>query len=459
MSWTINENSKTSTTEYFNATHTNIAAGSGDLVDSAFKNVAGYVSGTINFVLNPPPSGWLPNSTLEISIIGRIDTLSFSVTPSPIPPITAGDLNSTFSIEWDIPLEEVSLRINNAASNPPAFDISIENICMQTESQGGGVGHTTTSLGPLAAPALPFTTLQYNDSGTFASTSQPGAPPVIIVAYDKAANASTGQIKLPSNSVALPILAFSDGTGTYDNGIFRAAVGAVGFSAGGDKIVGVYGTGFPPFIKGLNVGVDSFFPATLNICGIRRLSNNSRNSWEEGWMGNSRQLVFTGSDFTNVNTAVVGAPPVPQGFAVASARGPGGTGFVMETAASGLGNQIIAVKLLPKGFRVQITRDTPVKVSTADQTPVAGVWGSPANSPIIRILTQDINLPTNPLSSIGAAQMITWSPEGMNIELDTGTSLAGNGTISVVVIITIRTPSQIDWQSSLIGVIVPIERQ
>ncbi|MDC0230930.1 hypothetical protein OAK19_03105 [Aureispira] len=465
MSWTINENSKTSTTEYFNATHTNIGAGAGDLVDSAFINVAGYVSGTINFVLNPSPSSgtWAAGSTLEISIIGGI---GFGLTPPqeitfevlPILVITSGDLNSTFSIEWDTPLEQVSLRINNATSTPTGIDISIENICMQTESQGGGVGHTTTSLGPLAFAAPPHTTLQYNDSGTFASTSQSG-PPVIIVAYDKTANTNTGQLQLPNNTAALPILAFSDGSGTYDNGIFRADVNAVGFATGSNKIVGVYGTASGNFIKGLNVGIDSASPGGVNICGIRRLSNNSRNSWEDGWMGNSMQLVFTGSDFTNVNTAAPGAPPVPQGFAVASARGPGGTGFVMETTASGLGNQIIAVKLLPKGFRVQITRDTPVKVSTADQTPAAGVWGSPANSPIIRILTQDINLPTNPLSPIGAAQMVIWSPDGMNTELTAGTSVVGNGTISVVVLITIRTPFQIDWQSSLIGVIVPIERQ
>ena len=365
MSWTINENSKTSTTEYFNATHTNIPADHGLIVDSAFKNVAGYVSGTINYVLSPPPSGWPPNSTLEISIIGRIETLSFSVTPSPIPPITASDLNSTFSIEWDIPLEEVSLRINNATPTPTGFDISIENICMQTESQGGGVGHQAgIILGPLAQPALPFTTLQYNDSGTFASTSQGPPPFIIIVSYDKAANASTGQLKLSNGSVSAPMLAFSDGShpnGTYDTGIYRVNNDAVGFSCGNSAIVGVYGTALVPFIKGLNVG------QTANICGIQRLSRIAANSWEDGWMGNSAQLVFTGSDFTNYNTAA-GRPEL---FAVASARSAGGTGFVMDQAAGVNNNEITAVKLLPKGFQVS---NEAVTVATADQSPTIMVW-------------------------------------------------------------------------------------
>ena len=451
MSWTINENSKTSTTEYFNATHTDISAGDGESADTAFKNVAGYVSGTINFVVSPAPdsgggTAWAAGSTLEISIIGEIGS---GFTPSqaitfgvhPILEITEGDLNSTFSIEWDIPLEEVSLHINNATLTPTGREITIENISMQTESQGGGVGHMTTSLGPLAFAADPHTSLQYNDSGTFGGAS--GA------LYDKNANTSTGQIKLTIGSASVPILAFSDGThpgGNYDTGIFRAAVGAVGFSAGGDKIVGVYGTDDSPFIKGLNVGVD----AALNICGIRRLSATVANSWEDGWMGNSSQLVFTGSDFTNYNTT----GGVPQEFAVASADIAGGTGFVMGQTAGADGNEIIAVKLLPKGFRVQ--RDATVSVATADQTP-ASVWN---NTATIHLATQDINIPTNPSSSFGTATMATWSAAGMNTDLTTvAASSVGNGTIAVVVIITILNTFQIDFTSSLIGVIVPIERQ
>jgi len=455
MSWTINENSKTSTTEYFNATHTDISAPAAPPTDAhadtAFKNVAGYVSGTINFVVSPAPdsgggTAWAAGSTLEISIIGRIGSgftpsqaITFGVLP--ILEITKGDLNSTFSIEWDIPLEEVSLHINNATLFSTGREITIENISMQTESQGGGVGHMTTSLGPLAFAGDPNTSLQYNDSGTFGGAS--GA------LYDK----NAGQIKLANGSAGVPILAFSDGThpgGNYDTGIFRANVDAVGFSARGNKIVGVYGTGLPPFIKGLNVGL------TINICGIQRLSATVGNSWEDGWMGNPTQLVFTGSDFTNYNTAV----DVPQEFAVASAQSTGGTGFVMGQAAGADGNQIIAVKLLPKGFRVQ--SGATVSVATADQTPAPPPGGETVwnNTATIHLVTQDINIPTNPSSSFGTATMATWSAAGMNTDLTTvAASSVGNGTISVVIIITILNTIQIDFTSSLIGVIVPIERQ
>ena len=90
------------------------------------------------------------------------------------------------------------------------------------------------------------------------------------------------------------MLAFSDGThpnGNYDTGIYRIANDAIGISCGNSSIVGVHGSNSGNFIKGVNVG------QTSNICGIRRLSATPANSWEDGWMGNSTNLVFTGSDF------------------------------------------------------------------------------------------------------------------------------------------------------------------
>ena len=428
MSWTINENSKTSTTEYFNATATDMTAGSPDFEDTDFQNIAGYVSGTINFTISPAPNSvvfpleWDPNSTVVISIIGRIDTQVFEVLPNLH--ITQGDPNSTFSIKWDIPLEDVALRLNNGDGVlfppliPTGQTITISNISMQTESQGGGVGHQAgTSVAPLAAPAPPVTTLQYNDSGYFASTSQPGPPPfMIIVAYDKMAN----QLQLPSNTAALPILAFSDGSGTYDNGIFRAAVDAVGFAAGGNKIVGVYGAAAGNFIKGLNVGIDSASPGGVNICGIRRLSATPANSWEDGWMGNSSQLVFTGSDFTDFNTRTFN--PVP--FAVASPIIQGGFGLIAGAAAPAQGDEFVAVKVIPKGFRILRDPRRPVIVATADQTAAVDVWGSsgpPPTQPTIQLLIQDINNtlapPPNPTSLGAAVNMTDWTAAGLKYSI------------------------------------------
>ena len=85
MSWTINENSKTSTTEYFNANYSTtlvIAALSAAAVTTASIDVSGYSSGTISFVLSgnagtAPPSGWDGGTTVEVNVLGGIDSNSF----------------------------------------------------------------------------------------------------------------------------------------------------------------------------------------------------------------------------------------------------------------------------------------------------------------------------------------------------------------------------------------------
>ena len=301
-------------------------------LNSVEENIAGYPMGIISFVVSPAPDSgtWAANSTLEISIIGGIEISNFTMNTLVI---TEGDTESVQYVDWNIPLQTAALEINNNTTTSTGQEITISSIRMQTSSKGGGRGFVTSSgasIGPGGDPPQ----IQFNDGGNFGGTF--GA------LYNKTANTSTGQIQLANGSVGLPILAFPDGSGTYDTGIYLATANAIAISGGGAGIVGIFGSNFGVnFIKGLNVGQSN------DICKIRRLSTNATNSWEDGHMGNSQELVFTGSDFTNVNNA-----RFPQGFGVAVPQAGGATGFMMAASAGPGNNQIIAVKLLPKGFSV-----------------------------------------------------------------------------------------------------------
>ncbi|MDC0230929.1 hypothetical protein OAK19_03100 [Aureispira] len=372
---------------------------------------------------------WAAGSTLEISIIGGIEISNFTMNTLVI---TEGDTESVQYVDWNIPLQTAALEINNNTTTSTGQEIAISSIRMQTSSKGGGRGFVTSSgasIGPGGDPPQ----IQFNDGGYFGGTF--GA------LYNKTANTSTGQIQLANGSVGFPILAFPDNSGTYDTGIYLATANAIAISGGGAGIVGIFGSNFGVnFIKGLNVGQSN------DICGIRRLSATAANSWGDGHMGNSQELVFTGSDFTNVNNT-----RFPQGFGVAVPQAGGATGFMMAAAAGPRNNQIIAVKLLPKGFSVA---QKPVRVYTSSS--LGTVWG---NTATIELLTQDIIAPTAPPLSLGAATtMATWA-SGINEDYLSGPSPVGTGLLALVVRIVILNGQQITANDVLVGVNVVIERQ
>ena len=82
MSWTINENSKTSTTEYFNANYSDSVPSPGvapSTVTTAFTSqnaISGYSSGTISFTVSAPQSAWIALNMIFI-VMGKIDTNIF----------------------------------------------------------------------------------------------------------------------------------------------------------------------------------------------------------------------------------------------------------------------------------------------------------------------------------------------------------------------------------------------
>ena len=178
-------------------------------------------------------------------------------------------------------------------------------------------------------------------------------------------------------------------------------------------------------------------------------------------MGNSAQLVFTGSDFTDFSTR----NQAPVLFAIASARlSAGAFGLVAGAEAhSTAPDEFIAVKVIPKGFQIS---NEAVTVATADQTAVDDVWGSSSpRPPTIQLLIQDINnllTPSPDPSSLGGpTNMTSWEADGTNEQYTpSGPSLAanpGNGTRALIVKITVRR-FQITFVDALVGVVVPIER-
>ena len=178
VNWTLQNTSVTGETQWTNASYNlslvlpNLNSGQTD-----FLEVAGYTSGTISFTIAPDPDsgggGWFPNSTLEISIIGAIDgtfaapTSSFTVQTLEI---KSTDSGTTFYVEWNIPIQFVSLLINNDTSIPTDLQITVSNIRLQTESEGGGVGFTSSS-GATIGPGGVSPEVQFNDGGVFGGAS------------------------------------------------------------------------------------------------------------------------------------------------------------------------------------------------------------------------------------------------------------------------------------------------
>ena len=119
-------------------------------------------------------------------------------------------------------------------------------------------------------------------------------------------------------------------------------------------------------------------------------------------------------------------------------------------------NEIIAVKLLPKGFRVAAS-----EVLVYSSAPTVNVWGSSAGAtaPSIQLFTQDILTPTAPTTSLGALQlMATWA-SGINSDYTPGVSAVGTGTLALVVRIVLQSTQQITSNDGLVGVSVAIERR
>ena len=136
---------------------------------------------------------------------------------------------------------------------------------------------------------------------------------------------------------------FSDGSAIQPSITFEADLNTGIYRVGSDKIAIANGgieslsidSDYMNVYKHLNVG------ESANIKGIRRLSSNPANSWEDGHMGNSQALFFTATDFVqlfdNNNTSGI----IPIGRAAYGAKTTSSLGFVAQ-------------KMLPKGFKIDV---------------------------------------------------------------------------------------------------------
>ena len=354
--WTIQNTSVVGETQWMNANYIDINVANNAAGSTDFIEISGYTAGSISFTLDSSPSTWAGGSSLEASIQGAIggtfaapDSVFFAQTQTLTQ--ASGSTLTTFVVEWNIPLQFVKLFINNDGTGNIRNITNIRLIC---ESQGGGIGYTSSS-GATIGPGGVTPQVQFNDGGVFGGASG--------VLYDKTANTNTGQVKLEAGSAPEPMLAFSDNglpTGNYDTGMYSAERNAIGFATGGTEQATIFGTGSvlpASHIIGLNVGT------TAQVTGIRRLSSTAVNSWEDGNCGNSSQLVFVPSDFMIANPTH-GDPRAPQGaITTAFINLVGNAQDWLQTSGNRYGEPtictatpddcLVATKLIPKGFVIK----------------------------------------------------------------------------------------------------------
>ena len=349
--WTIQNTSVVGETQGMNANYIDINVANNATGGTDFIEISGYTAGSISFTLDSSPSTWLAGGSLDVSIQGAIggtfaapDRVFFAQTLALTQ--ASGSTLTTFVVEWNVPLQFVKLFINNDGTGPR----NITNIRLICESQGGGIGYTSSS-GATIGPGGVAPEVQYNNGGVFGGASG--------VLYDATANTNTGQVQLADGSVGEPMLAFSDGAGNYDTGIYRVQADTLGIATGGTQQVTVTSSSSAvpaTMIRGLNVGTT----ATGGIVGIRRLSSTAVNSWEDGNCGNSSQLVFVPSDFMIANpTTGRGIPAQTQpsinlvGNGIDWLQASGGRYGEPVIGTATPDDCLVATKLIPKGFLIK----------------------------------------------------------------------------------------------------------
>ena len=377
---------------------------------SAKQNVAGYSAGTISFTIDPAPDAgggdaWTAGSTLEMTIIGGIDTSSFIVQTLVI---NEGDTNSTFYVDWAIPLQVVVLQINNNTTPSTGQTITVSAIRMQVETGGGGIGYVSSS-GTTTGPGGVTPQIQFNDGGIFNGAA--GA------LYD---NTNT-QIHLANGTAALPTLAFSDGTfpaGNFDTGIFLQGANVLALSTSGSARAAATSN-----TTAGGGGVAGF--AVNTALSLARLSATPANSWEDGHEGDSTKLWFSPSDFT---------PSANAGFSTETynvgcfdtTRGPvRGVAFGGLTSAS---TALCAMKLIPKGFQIGEGNAFIFTSVSAVSTPaLASIAGTE-----LRIYGQVLNTTTG-ISSPAALVSVPNYTTNAAAALGAGGAVTGDGLTSICI--------------------------
>ncbi len=142
-----------------------------------------------------------------------------------------------------------------------------------------------------------------------------------------------------------------------------------------------------------------------------------RNSWEDGYFGNSTAMVFTPADFLSTNTAA----QFNNVTAVPSAT-PGARNYVVENTAT---VQCVASKMIPKGFKI-----TPSSMLT-----IWATGGGPWVLPFPGVVVQGQRLNQNGNSTV----------------VDHTTYTAGPGTPGTTLTTNLTNPNILTLSSLAVG--------
>jgi len=188
------------------------------------------------------------------------------------------------------------------------------------------------------------------------------------------------------------------------------------------------GSGTPPIgmIDGLNVGI----PKT--VVGIRRISVNTSNSWEDGHLGNSNAIVFTPSDFISGD----GVSNVSVQSSLAGRRWYG------TTTTTGI---LVAQKIVPKGFIIDRTSNIHL------YTPNASLVSTNCYVTGQGVGIGSTDVPDN-LLSINDSSFST----NQDVVLNGGGSIIGDGLKMVTIYWDAGTALAVG--SSLAGALITMER-
>ena len=233
-------------------------------------------------------------------------------------------------------------------------------------------------------------------------------------------SAGLGQLGVTNGTALLPSYTFLSDTNT---GMHRPGADTVGISTGGQQNFTMTHT------SGLTIGQPGFVfnPAIA----IKRQSTLDSNSWEDGHMGNSSQLIFTATDFICANPtpgAAVGA--LTSGFvnicnnSLGWAEMPGGRFGTPSLCTATAADVVVATKLIPKGFQIKDT----------DRITIHGLTPSLVAT-LLAVACRNVNNPAGVLGN--TAQIATYtlnSPALLtNITGLGGTTPIGDGTSMIII--------------------------
>ena len=259
-----------------------------------------------------------------------------------------------------------------------------------------------------------------------------------------------------------------------DTGLFTPTANTIGFSVAGLQKASINPSTGVSFIAGLNVGLPS--PSFNSSTGLRRLSAIPANSWEDGYMGNSKELIILPNEFTDYDVRTGGVAVAGWGIGENTGRTNFFTG-AMGQAAGGAGARIIAMKLVPKGFQISGENIT-VHVDnvgpplwTGNNGPVwCGVHNVAATGADFTVWQMNVadgtTAATAPLTgtnvgtgNMGGGGVATWNAGTASWTIPiVSAGIISDGRQAIVVDIIIKFGSQMTPNDGLLSVILPMVR-